>query len=149
MTDPTPLLEAVASLLRADASLQQLTPNWSAADSRGHVFVGTPAQAAANAGRAPYAALTVADLGRTPARDSDLRDAVATVTLNVRLVARDDVNGLAALAVAALSSSSNRTLGDAEHVLGIAVQRGAVEAVGPCEATDLRLTVRLLEEPGR
>ena len=148
MTDPTVLLDAVTSLLRADSSLQELTPNWSADDGRGHVFVDTPAHAAANAGRAPYAVLTVADLGRTPTRDSDLRDAVSTIALSVRLVAREDVNAMATLVVAALSSSSNRTLGDAEHVLGLAVQRGGVERLGPCETTELRLTVRLLEEPG-
>ena len=149
MIDPSTLLASVACILRGDPGLCSLAPNWAATDARAHVFVGQPPAAAANAGRAPCLVLALAELGQSPVRQGDRRDAVTTVALRIRCVAqRPPAACLAERVAAALSTEAARHLDDPGHVLGVAIEAGAPERLGTCEAIDLRLIIRILTEPG-
>jgi hypothetical protein len=148
MTDPTLLARTVASLLRADPGLQGLAPQWDAEDARAHVFVGSPPLGATNAGRAPYVVIQLDQTEQPARREGDRPDAVSTVTLALRLVARRDVAALAWRMGTVLTAEPNRHLGDPAHVLGLALEHGQVDPLGPCETSTLRLHVRLLEQPG-
>ena len=148
MTDSSSLLSRIARILRSDPALRSLAPNWAAEDARAHVFVGEPPVGAANAGRAPYVVIDLADVRQSPLGGGDRRDAVTTATVTVRLVARRDVDGLSQHIKRALAATGGRQLDDAGHVLSLALDRGAPERLGPCEAAELKLAVRLLCEPG-
>jgi len=148
MTNIAGLLSAVATVLREDRALQGLAPNWAAADARAHVFVGPPPAGAANAGRAPYAVLEAERGGQTPRGQGDRSDAVATAVVALRLVHPADAAAMANAVADCLNGEPGRHLGDPAHVLATAVEHGPVEPLGACETTTLRLTVRLLEEPG-
>jgi|GEM_PF-5727689 len=158
------LLQGVAAILRDAPALRRLAPNWSAADKRGHVFLGPPPPGAANAGRAPFIVVDLAELRRGPQAGGDHPEPTTEAALVLRLVARagrpplhadDGVEpctprclGAAALAdrvVAALEAS--RDLGDPDHVLDVAIARSAPQRLGPCEAIELKLTVRLIAQP--
>ena len=146
MTNLSALVQAAAAILRADAALDALAPHWSAEDTRGHVFVGTPPVGAANTGRAPYVILTL-EQGAAPApRQGDAGPTAVTATIALRLVARrGDLGALAWRIRNAFVAGTHAYLGDPAHVLGVALERGKTEPLGPCEAATLRLHVRLLE----
>lgn len=148
MTDLSALVETAAAILRADAALRALAPHWGAEDARAHVFVGPPPVGATNTGRAPYVILAL-EGGEHPAtREGDRCCTTVTATILFRLVAKDDVGALAWRIHNAFVGGTNAYLGDPEHVIGVALERGKVERLGPCETTTLRLHVRLLAEAG-
>ena len=148
MTDPSTLLASVAAILRDERSLQELAPNWAAADARAHVFVGPPPAAAANVGRAPYVVLEAEQGGQSPRGQGDRSDAVATLVLALTLVHPTNAAAMANAVADCLNGEPGRHLGDPAHVLATAIEHGPVAPLGPCETTMLRLTVRLLDQPG-
>lgn len=148
MTDLSELCAAVAAVLRDDPDLAALAPNWGADDARTHVFAGEPPLGAGSAGRAPYVVVGIAQAGQSPTHQGARRDATTTVTVALRLVAHRGLDELVDRVAHALSRESGRHLGDPDHVLALALERGSTEQLGLCQATTLRLRVRLLEEPG-
>jgi len=136
------LVPPVVAILRADAGLKTLAPNWDAADAGAHVFPGPPPVGALNAGRAPCVVVAAEAVAQPARAEGDRPDAVTTVTLALRAVDRRAVGTLACRLADVLAAEGNRHLGDPAHVLGPA------EPLGPCEAMTLRLHVRVLTEPG-
>jgi len=148
MSNAADLLPSIAAILRDDPDLRRLAPNWGADDARAHVFVGEPPIGATNAGRAPFVAIDLADVGQGPRHEGDRKDALVAATVVMRLIARSGIAELAASVRSALLMGGNGQLGDPAHVLTLAIETGTVERLGRCEAADLRLKVRLLAELG-
>lgn len=145
MIDLSLLPHTVAALLRGDPALQALAPRWDATEAGAHVFVGEPPPGAANVGRAPYVVLAL-DEGRDPARrEGDAGPRTLTAAVRLRLVARRDASAIAWRIRQVLADDAHRRLGDPARVLGTAVEMGAIEPLGPCEAITLRFHVRLLD----
>jgi hypothetical protein len=148
MIDVRELIDTVADILRSAPTLHALAPHWGADPPYGHVFTTAPPVAAANVGRVPYIILAAGDGDQQARRQGDRSDALTTATLHLTCVDREDVGTLACRAAYVLVADEHRHLGDPEHVLGVALERGPVQALGPVEQTCLRLHLRLLTQPG-